>query len=241
MFQKAPNLKVKAEHLLLRKAVKWNVRHADFVYSFGGRISEIIAKLGVQENRILLQSNGITHDWLVNAINTSGIRKFVFIGRFERRKGIEELNKALLELLWNKGLSFEFKFIGPIPEDRRLSDVRVNYYGEIREANEIQKILDDCDCLVCPSHSEGMPTVILEAMARGLAIIATKVGAVERMVRDNGILLEAPGVELIRDAIQSILMKESSVRIVSEEFTWEKIVERKIADFEMAIRKVKNR
>ena len=50
---------------------------------------------------------------------------------------------------------------------------------------------DSCDILLCPSYSEGMPNVILEAMSRGLAIIATNVGAIRLLVsEDNGVLLQ---------------------------------------------------
>ena len=46
-------------------------------------------------------------------------------------------------------------------------------------------ILDSADTLVLPSISEGMPNVILEAMSRGLSIIATDVGANSLMVSDQ--------------------------------------------------------
>ena len=131
--------------------------------------------------------------------------KFVFIGRNERRKGIEELNAALNELLSNTGFEFEFHFIGPIPEESKLRDKRLIYHGEIRNQEKIKKILRASDCLVCPSHSEGMPTVILEAMASGLAVIATRVGAVERQIRDNGILIDDLSVKDLREALIDLI------------------------------------
>jgi len=76
-----------------------------------------------------------------------------------------------------------------------------------------------------------MPTVILEAMACGCAIIATDVGAVSELVDEsNGWLLPAPRPALIRDAIQKASalsdpslqeMKSASRRRVQERFTWE--------------------
>jgi len=59
MYQKAPNLKVKIEHLMLRPSVKSNCKRSDYVYSFGGKITDIIKSLGVAEDKILNQSNGI--------------------------------------------------------------------------------------------------------------------------------------------------------------------------------------
>ena len=90
-------------------------------------------------------------------------------------------------------LKVEFHFVGPIPIKQQLnvSDLKIVYHGLISDLEERQSIYDRCDVLLCPSYSEGMPNVILEAMSRGLAIIATDVGAICDMVCDkNGILLE---------------------------------------------------
>lgn len=240
MFQTAASIKVKAAYTLLRNSVKWNIRNADYVYSFGGKIDDILISLGVDGDKILLHSNGIEEHWINNPNSVGNTRKFVFIGRAERRKGIEELNKALQTLLLDKDLAFEFDFIGPVPDNLKLNDERLNYHGEVRDQEVIKNVLNTADCLVCPSHAEGMPTVILEAMASGLAVIATNVGASERQVSENGILLEKPDVEALKNALVDMInldeniflqMKEKSVQLIQEQFLWRKVVEQKISDF----------
>jgi glycosyltransferase involved in cell wall biosynthesis len=240
MFQSAPSLRMMAEYALLKNSVKWNVRNADFVYSFGGKIDLILADLGIQPHKILHQFNGIHRDWLVEGIKPSApIRKFVFIGRAERRKGIEELTAALHQLI-AKDYSFEFHFIGPVNDKFRVKDARVHYHGEIRDQATIKEIVQAQDCLVCPSHSEGMPTVILESMASGLAIIGTNVGAIERQINENGILLENPELKGLVNALVKLIelddealttMKSKSIALVESNFLWEKVIEKKLADF----------
>lgn len=240
MFQTAPSLRMMAEYALLKNSVKWNLRNADCVYSFGGKIDLILADLGIQPHKILHQSNGIDKDWLVAEIQPAEpIRKFVFIGRAERRKGIEELTAALTQLISGDDL-FEFHFIGPVNEKFRLKDARITYHGEIRDQEIIKSIVRGKDCLVCPSHSEGMPTVILEAMASGLAIIGTNVGAIERQIQGNGILLENPEVNGLVNALVQFIqldeqaltaMKSNSRALVESNFLWEKVIEQKLADF----------
>ncbi|MGB0418765.1 MAG: glycosyltransferase family 4 protein, partial [Opitutales bacterium] len=76
----------------------------------------------------------------------------------------------------------EFVFIGPIPKEKQLDLPWVQYRGSVSDQDALKAELDQGDVLVCPSYSEGMPTVILEAMARGLAIVATDVGATCELV-----------------------------------------------------------
>lgn len=122
MFQKAPSLRVKLEHLLLRPWVKWNLRHADIIFSLGGKLTPIQEKLAVPRNKVIELPIGITNDWLIKDIPAppGKLRKFVFIGRYERRKGIEELHSVLQQLM-KENQHFEFHFIGPIPQSKRLN------------------------------------------------------------------------------------------------------------------------
>jgi glycosyltransferase involved in cell wall biosynthesis len=68
-------------------------------------------------------------------------------------------------------------------------------------------VLDRCNVLICPSHSEGMPNVILEAMARGLFILATDVGATDVLVKDgeNGKLILSGDKNELFNAIKEIV------------------------------------
>jgi glycosyltransferase involved in cell wall biosynthesis len=101
------------------------------------------------------------------------------------------------------------------------------------EKEGIQKIMEGCEILVTPSHSEGMPNVIMEGMARGLSVIATDVGAVCDQVDDEmGWLLPPGNVQALESAINQAmsLSKEQldqkrrlALEKVKENFTWEKV------------------
>lgn len=243
MFQKAPSSKVLLEYKMLRPLVRWCVRNADFVYSFGGYIDDILRDTGVGEEKLLQQTNGIDPSWVVEQVYSSEIRKFVFVGRYERRKGIEELH-AVMQRLINENQRFEFIVIGPIPEEYKIQNACIKYLGEIRDPEQIKNTLRSSDYLVCPSHAEGMPTVILEGMASGLAVIGTRVGAVERMISGNGYLIDSENLEenlykAFMDAIQlseeALLdQKTNSLKLVKEEFVWPKVVDEAMASFKSA-------
>ena len=236
MYQYAPNFKIKVQHLMLRPFVKMINRKADLIFSYGSKITKIIADLGVNKSKILEIPSAISSNWVnKNRLSISNNIKFLFVGRFERRKGIEEINKAILNIS-NFNINSEFHFVGSIPIKNRIKSnkIRVVYHGEIIDEQSKISIYDNCDVLLCPSYSEGMPNVILEAMSRGLIIIATDVGAVNVLVSSkNGILIKNPKHENILDAMKILLkteneillkMKNFSVEMVKSSFIWEKVI-----------------
>lgn len=239
MFQPAPSFKVKLQHLILRKPVKWISKHADVVFSYGGKITEIIASLGIKHQKIIEIPTGIQESWInKNKLVVNKPKRFIFIGRYERRKGIEELNTVLKELL--KTDNFIFEFIGNIPLIRQLKSKKLIYHGEMRNAEQIKVILQKADVLVCPSHSEGMPNVIMEGMASGLAIIATDVGAVAKMVNNkNGRLINATNLkdnlsfalmEMISITDEELLSyKQTSIDNVNLLFLWDNVIKNVIS------------
>jgi len=239
-FQKAPEFRTALAYLMLRPGIKYNTINADYVYSFGGVIDIILSKIGISNSKILRQANGIEKDWITNEPKSHSKRTFVFIGRDERRKGLVELNSVLTNIEINGKAIFDFHFIGSFKESSKLKSDNFQYHGELSDQNQLISILDKCDCLVLPSYAEGMPTVILEAMARGLVIIATDVGAVSEQIEGNGLLLPRPEIASLQKAIETILclsedelfeMKQKSIELVKKKFLWSKIVESKINDF----------
>jgi glycosyltransferase involved in cell wall biosynthesis len=233
MYQPAGSLKTKLEAWMLRGPVKWNNLQADYVFSYGGKITHLIKeKIGVSTNRIIEIPTGIESAWCLNELpkQDAGPVNFVFIGRFERRKGVEELTEVLTELAGK--YAFQMHFIGPIPPSKKIQSEQVTYHGQITNKSEIQKILDTCQVLVTPSHSEGMPNVIMEGMARGLAVLATDVGAVPVVVSEaNGWLLPPRNMAVLKQTMEAICAlssadlqaKRRASLIKIKEFYWENI------------------
>jgi glycosyltransferase involved in cell wall biosynthesis len=237
MFQKAPDFKIKLQHIfLLRNPVKTISQKADVVFSYGGKITDIIRSIGVPPEKIIELPSGVESDSLSNEIKPVGqILRFLFLGRYERRKGIEELNDAISTIVSKEQKQkIEFHFICPIPQEKHLQNKAVIYHGEIRDKVKLTAAIKNCDVLICPSWSEGMPNVILEAMANGLTVIATDVGAVNVLVNDKtGYLIDNSAPELIRNAIGKILAssneeidskKQNALNHIKESFVWEKLI-----------------
>ncbi len=237
MFQIAPDSKSKLQQQLLKPFVKQISQQADIVFSYGGKITDIIKSIGVDPKHIVEIPSGVEKEFISTSISShdEAQRKFVFLGRAERRKGIIELNEVLKQLI-SENKNFRMEFIGPIPSENKIDHSSIIYHGEIRDAKKIRSLLSKNDVLICPSWSEGFPNVILEAMACGLAIIATNVGAVAAMVNENnGWLIEpADQKELYKvinkaiDAKNLNSKKEASLYSVNNTFNWDIIAKKLI-------------
>ncbi|NND93444.1 MAG: glycosyltransferase family 4 protein [Flavobacteriales bacterium] len=242
MFQQSKGLKQKLIQWMFKGPVKYNIENSDIAYSLGGKLTAILNKF-ISADRISVIPIAVGNEWLKGkqTISHDSERvKVLFIGRYERRKGVEELNRAINTL--SEDDRFEFHFIGPIPMSKRISMTNVFYHGKISEEESIRDLIDVCDVLCVPSFSEGMPTVILEAMARGLAIIASDVGAVRDLVDENNGYLIRPGdpqkiVWALKEFSASpederIRLSHNSISKVEQDYIWEKVIDKILLDIE---------
>ncbi len=244
MWQKPATFKTRLEHWLLRPFVRTNLKMADVVLVLGHKLTPLVSHLLDGKKTALESANGVTTDWLTASIrNRSQQMRFVFMGRYERRKGIEELHATIKQLL--PDFNFQFDIVGPIPEHLQIKSNRVKYWGLVREEHRVRSILAKGDVLVCPSYAEGMPTVILEAMASGLAIIATNVGAVGDLVsEDNGWIIPPGQTEALQSAMISALTdsnaelskkREASCKRVRNAYLWQRVAAKTIEGIESVV------
>lgn len=133
----------------------------------------------------------------------------VFIGWVIQTKGVEELLEA-----WRASAlpGWKLVLIGPCDPTykERLADkalgLNVVWFGQLSHERAMEE-LGRASALVLPSHTEGFPNVVLEAMALGRPVIATTVGAIPEMLADGaGVLVrphDANGLAAALEQIQS--------------------------------------
>jgi glycosyltransferase involved in cell wall biosynthesis len=240
-LQQVADFKSKLQKWLLLPYLKHNLNKADYVFSLGGNLTKLLIDAGINSTKILEIPIGIEANWLVNEIPQSNKPlRFLFIGRNERRKGIHELSIAINAI---SNLNAEFHFIGPVSitdlsalENKERSNL--HFHGAIYDQDKIKEITRSCDVLICPSFSEGMPTVILEAMSSGLTAIATNVGATNEVVNNtNGWLIDSPQPSLIIEAINEAILssdealhnkRANALQHIKNHFRWEMVIEKTI-------------
>jgi glycosyltransferase involved in cell wall biosynthesis len=143
-------------------------------------------------------------------------RVFLFVGSMLFSKGIRELLSAFREvqrarpetLLVLVGRTQEKRYVRGTAEEYGIAD-RVRIIGSVNP-EEIPKWMHLADVFVLPSHTEGMPNVVLEAMAARKPVIAADVGGVSEVIQDgvSGVLVPPRDPESLKRAMLDLLSDE---------------------------------
>lgn len=147
----------------------------------------------------------------------------LFVGQFTERKGIKELEAVLPKLNLN---STELVFIGhggDMETDLKRAVAksqfsnRYVYTGVTSLA--LRRWYAIADLLLLPSHAEGRPTVIYEAMASKTAVLASDVDGIPEQVVDGktGVLIPPGDVDTLEETLKSLTADRDRLRRMGEE------------------------
>ncbi|OMG54144.1 glycosyltransferase family 4 protein [Tessaracoccus sp. ZS01] len=140
----------------------------------------------------------------------------LYLGWVTESKGVEDLLTAWTQLAPSYR-DWDLDFVGAVSPGYkkelvdRFPPTRWRLLGELSHQDAME-YLASAEVLILPSHSEGFPNVILEAMLLGKAIVATRVGAIPEMLDEGGGLLTAPGAPDELCAALSWVMKDDDFR-----------------------------
>ena len=158
--------------------------------------------------------------------------RILFVSRLIERKGLQHILPILPEVIQKTGKMLRLVIVGDGPyrpaleeivREHHLEDV-VHFTGQ-KEKGELSAYYNSADIFILPSRREGMPNVVLEAMAAGLPVLMTPCEGSEELIRGNGfaVPVEDFGEKLCEFAAKPELCRKmgaESLRLVSEEFTW---------------------
>jgi glycosyltransferase involved in cell wall biosynthesis len=140
----------------------------------------------------------------------------LFLGRLGQRKGTYDLVKAVPALTADyPTLRVKLCGDGEIQEIRTLANgVNISRHVEtLGWVNETQRagILSKAGIFVLPSFNEGLPMSVLEAMAYGIPVVASRVGGIPEAVRDgeDGFLISPGDIQALTDRLRRLLADPS--------------------------------
>ncbi len=209
------------------------IRYFDRIVAVSDEIKREMLKYRIPEKKIEVVDNGIDLGRFNKDISTKEIkREFNInddnkivgtIGSLRYEKGHIYLLRAAKEIIENHKY-VKFMIIGDGPLRKYLANEIINLgikdnviFTGYRK--DIPEMLSVFDIFVLPSIKEGLPLVLLEAMAAGKPVIASKVGAVPKIIKNNknGILIKSKSIPELKSAIDFILdNKEKVERLTTE-------------------------
>lgn len=187
-------------------------------------IAEQLIEEGCDEEKVKVLYNGINLDEYPNSKVKKDFKKtpieLVSVGNLHTYKGYNDLINALaiLKRSGNDIPPWHIKIAGE-DRDGNLEKLRhkaalagisdqVIFLGGV---DNVTELLSKAHILVHPSHTEGLPNAVIEAMASGLPVIATNVGGIPELVRDdeNGYLIDAKNPYMLADVIKKALLNRT--------------------------------
>jgi len=156
--------------------------------------------------------------------------KFIYLGRVSKIKGIGELIEAFSKVK-KKRKDFICEIIGHGDKpktlqyfekkviEKKLED-NIKFLGQITGEEKFD-LLSQSDIYIFPSYMEGCPTSVIEALATGLFVISTDVGALNDIInKDNGIKVKPKEIDSLARAIifsmKNIMILRSKQRGIYE-------------------------
>jgi glycosyltransferase involved in cell wall biosynthesis len=142
-----------------------------------------------------------------------GSSRVLTVARLVPGKGIDVLLGALARLNGG-GLAVEADVVGDGPDRERLAgrirelglDGRVRLHGPASQ-ERVRELLAGATVFCLPSFSEGVPVVLMEAMASGVPVVATRITGVPELVEEerSGVLVPPGRADLLADALERVL------------------------------------
>lgn len=153
----------------------------------------------------------------VSQVRGDGPLRILYLGYLGKAKGSFDLIDAA-KYVQSKGLGVLFDLVGDeltLGEwdqlNNRIGEAKLNGNVRLHPAafgSEKLRFFRNADIFVYPSYHEGMPIAVIEAMACGLPIVATKVGGLPDLVADNvnGVLVEPGRPDQLASALHKLAM-----------------------------------
>lgn len=215
---------------------------SSYVVAVSSAVKDSLVRHGIKNSKIKVIHNGIDISKYKNR-QSKNIRQelsvgsdfvFVFIGRLIRQKGVDVLIKAFAQTensrLLMVGMGEEKQSLMSLAKGLSVEN-RVHFLG-FRE--DIPDILANADCFVLPSRYEGLPIVLLEAVASEKAIIVSDFQSSSEIIKNgtNGIIVPKENVDELAKAMNLVAQNKDfrhklseNIRIGSESISIENHVD----------------
>jgi glycosyltransferase involved in cell wall biosynthesis len=191
-------------------------------------VRERLMQCGIATGRVHTIANGIDvkafeHAGPPEELRASPGKVIGVVARLDLQKGFEYLLRAVRELA-NQFQDVKVVITGEGPDRKAIEQMIADSGLERRvtlagQQSDMAAVYAAMDIFVLPSLNEGLPMTVLEAMAASRPVVATRVGAVPGVVRDDetGLLVAPRDAAGLRDALARLLAAPELCRQLAEQ------------------------
>ncbi len=214
----------------LRSFLKYVIRSSDFWICQGEVWKKLYKGIDIKqpESKFVVINNWINSENYLKTIpkadNKDEELKILYLGWLEKYKGIEDFLNAV-NVLIKKGFNIRSEIYGNGSlfdwcKEYIIKNNLENNVFMMGWANHETKIsaFHNNDIFVLPSHAEGFPNVVLEAMLSGICVIASNVSSVPELIKDNdnGMIYEMKNVNQLIEKIEILNNDRVLLKNISE-------------------------
>jgi len=210
------------------KIEQWSLKNCQHLITVSDSLRRELIASGAKAESITVVRNGVPGiRYPRKSIpQTGGEWTFGMVALMRPRKGLEVALDAIA-LLRDRGLQAKLRCIGPYETDeyRRKIESQIDslslraHVEQMGFKTDVPKALSQLDAMLLPSlFGEGLPMVVLEAMAAALPVIATKVEGTPEAIRDgiDGLLAQPGSAESLANHMQSLMEGKVDWSLIAE-------------------------
>lgn len=208
---------IRQGHGALRRAFVWGISWV--TYKAASRIcvatredkSFIAEKFRVSEKKISIHPNWIDTDVFTPQVREEKAGHILFVGRLNAQKNLEALIEAVAGTAWVLDIAGDGELKDSLQRLAQNSGAEVNFLG-FQPNDRLPDLYNSSPVFVLPSHYEGNPKTLLEAMACGRAVLGTRVHGIQSVIEEGrtGLLCGQDSAS-IRSALER-LMEDKALR-----------------------------
>ena len=216
------------EKTFFKRLIQFSLNNCNKTIAVSKNLALKMISFGVTEDKIIILRNAVDTNRF-KPTNNQKIREIyninnkdiliLFVGYLDTFKGIFELINAFYKIQ-HDNKNVKLMIVGTGPKEHEIKDkvIKMNLKNSITftgnlKPEEIPDYYPAADIFALPSHTEGLPLVVLEAMSCGLPIIASNVGGIPEVVNEgkNGFLISPKNEEILTEKLR-ILIKNTQLR-----------------------------
>jgi len=218
------------------------LNRSDAITAVSNSVAGELQEYGVNPGTCKVMGNGVDESKFTPGEGDRDEDRVLFVGRLSYRKGLFDLIEgARLVIDAHPDVRFTIAGKGNLRKMLQKKLEKLGLEGNFDlpghvDARTLVELYQKATAFVLPSHYEGLPTVLLEAMSCGSPVVATAISGNLDVIssKENGILVPARSPKILADGISMLLedyslrkkLGKNARRTIEERYTWNAIAEK---------------